>query len=56
MLFNHKYIYIYNFLIPVILFCSAVNVSEPAVSLKEQNDNGNFTQFQYLKDLGYKGL
>ena len=43
MLFNHKYIDFYNFLFPVILFGSAVIVSEPAVSLKEQNDNGNFT-------------
>ena len=43
MLFNQKYIDFYNFVIPVIWFCSVVIMSEPAVSLKEQNDNGNFT-------------
>ena len=42
MLFTHKYIEFYSILIPVILFCSAVIVSEPVASLKEQNDNGKF--------------
>ena len=45
MLFIHKYIDFHNLLIPVILFCSAVIVSEPVASLKEQNNNGNFIYF-----------